>query len=115
MSTTTTSTTTPPTGPAADTTRRVETAPSAVLAETPTVARLIGFGGLFLLVLGAVAVITNEYLGPRWIGKGGGYLFAMCGLALMLYHAIRDGEQEVRRMYGMLAAAWLLLAIATII
>jgi ABC-type transport system involved in multi-copper enzyme maturation permease subunit len=115
MSTTTTSSTPPTDTTPGGTALRVETAPSVVLTETPTFTRIIGFIGLFLLVLGAVAVITNEYLGPRWIGKGGGYLFSMCGLALMLYHAIRDGEQEVRRMYGMLAALWLVLAVASII
>lgn len=113
----TTSTTTPPTEPTPPspavgaTVSPVETAPSAVLTEIPTFARFIGFGGLFLLVLGAVAVITNMYVGPRWIGPGWGYMFALSGLALMLYHAVRDGEQEVRRMYGMLAVVWLVLAI----
>lgn len=89
-----------------------ETAPSRVVAETPAFARFVGFAGLFLLVLGLVAVVTNEAVGPRWIGKGTGYLFATFGLALMLYHAVRDGEQEVRRLYGMLGGAFLIAALA---
>lgn len=92
--------------------RSIETAPSQMITELPATARVIGFGGLFLFVLGVVAVVTNMALGPRWIGVGGGYMFASVGLALMLYHALRDGEQDVRRLYGTLAAAWLLLALA---
>ncbi|HEX4611706.1 MAG TPA: ABC transporter permease, partial [Urbifossiella sp.] len=73
--------------------------------------RLVGFAGLFGLVLGVVVVVTNEALTPRWIGKGGGYLFAALGVVLMLYHAAKDSEQEVRRLYGMLAALFLLLGV----
>ena len=115
MSTTTTTpdTTAPvPDGTAAVLDRRtVETAPSQMIAEGPTFARLVGFMGLFALVLGLVVIITNEALSPRWISKGWGYIFTVVGLAMMLYHAIRDDEQEIRRVYGMLAAALLILAI----
>ncbi|MBX9626245.1 MAG: ABC transporter permease [Gemmataceae bacterium] len=91
--------------------RPAETAPSAVLADPLAFARLVGFVGLFGLILGLVVVIANEAVGQRWIGKGGGYLFAAVGVALMLYHAARDAEQDVRRMYGALAALWLVLAV----
>ncbi len=118
----TTTPTTGPTTPTADPTtpgvgattlsvRLAETAPSRVLAEGAGFSRLIGFMGLFALVLGLFVVITNEVLSPRMIGKGGGYLFAVFGIALLLYHAARDGEQEIRRMYGMLAVVWLILGI----
>jgi ABC-type transport system involved in multi-copper enzyme maturation permease subunit len=83
-----------------------------MLAEGPAFARMVGFAGLFGLVLGAVVVVTNMALTPRWITTGWGYLFAATGIALMLYHAVRDSEQEVRRLYGMLAAFWLILAVA---
>lgn len=103
----------PPTGtePSPLSVRPIETAPSQVLAEGPAFARMIGFAGLFGLVLGAFVIITNQVLGPRWVSIGGGYLFAAFGIALMLYHAVRDGEPEIRRMYGMLAALWLILGI----
>ena len=68
--------------------------------EGPAFARLVGFVGLFLLVLGAVVVIATRALGPRWVPEGGGSCSPALGLALMLYHAVTDGEQEVRRMYG---------------
>lgn len=113
MSTTTTEPTppTPSLAGGAAALRPAETAPSQMLAEGPAFARMVGFAGLFALVLGAVVVVTNMALSPRWITTGWGYLFGATGIALMLYHAVRDGEQEVRRMYGMLAAFWLLLAI----
>ena len=92
--------------------RPVETAPSAILAEGPALARAVGFIGLFLLVLGAVVVITTRAVGPRWVSEGWGFVAAGLGLALMLYHAVTDGEQEVRRMYGGLAAGFVVLALA---
>ncbi len=92
--------------------RPVETAPSAILTEGPALARAVGFIGLFLLVLGAVVVITTRAVGPRWVSEGWGFVAAGLGLALMLYHAVTDGEQEVRRMYGGLAAGFVVLALA---
>ncbi len=111
MSTTSTPTT-EPNPPIGSAPLQVETAPSQMMADIPTFTRIIGFAGLFFLVLGAVAVITNMYVGPRIVGPGMGYLLAFVGVGLMLFHAIRDGEQEVRRMYAMLAVAWLVLAVA---
>jgi hypothetical protein len=92
--------------------RPAETAPSQTLADTPTAARLVGFVGLFFLVLGLVTIISTKALGPRWLSEGWGYIFAASGLGLMLYHAVRDGEQEVRRMYGAGGALLLVLALA---
>src|SRR5205814_9483351 len=46
--------------------RPVETAPSATIAELPTVARMAGMVGLFALVLGAAVVISTKAVGPRW-------------------------------------------------
>lgn len=117
MSTTTTTDPNTPTPPVPDggaavlPARPIETAPSQLVVEGPALARLIGFIGLFCLILGLVVIITNEMLSPRWIGKGGGYFFGALGIALLLYHAVRDGEQEVRRMYGMLAVLWLVIGV----
>jgi ABC-2 type transport system permease protein len=105
--------TTDPNSPQPAAPRPVETAPSAIMVEGPTLARAVGFIGLFLLVLGAVVIITTRAVGPRWVSEGYGFVFAGIGLALMLYHAVTDGEQEVRRMYGGLAAGLLILALAT--
>ncbi|HEY2909550.1 MAG TPA: ABC transporter permease [Gemmataceae bacterium] len=112
MSTTTEpSPTAAPSGDAAFPMRPAETAPSQTLVQGPALARMVGFIGLFALVLGSVVVVTNMVLPPRWITTGWGYLFAALGVALLMYHAVSDTEQEVRRMYGMLSAMWLVLAL----
>src|SRR5688572_21048929 len=84
--------------------RAAEFAPSDVTADEPTLARLLGGLGLAAAVLGAVAVVANQF-GPRWIGTGAGYFIAAVGLAAMLYHAARDTDLEFRRAYGFFAAA----------
>jgi len=100
------STTTDPTSPPP-----VETAPSQTLAQGPGFARMVGFAGLFALVLGVVVIVTNMALSPRWISTTGGYLFSAIGIVLLMYHAVSDGEPEVRRMYGLFSALWLVLAV----
>jgi ABC-type transport system involved in multi-copper enzyme maturation permease subunit len=111
MSTTTTPDPIAPPPPAPETARPVETAPSQTYDEGQAFGRLVGFVGLFGLVLGAVVIVTNQAFTPRWITSGWGYLFAAVGVMLMLFHAARDGEQEVRRLYGLLAAAFLVLGV----
>jgi ABC-type transport system involved in multi-copper enzyme maturation permease subunit len=88
------------------------TAPSALVASGATLARAVGFFGLFLAVLGVVVIVTTRAVGPRWVPESWGFLFGGVGLALMLYHAAVDGEQEVRRMYGGLALFLLVIATA---
>lgn len=90
----------------------VETAPSAVVAQAPTFTRMVGLAGVGMFVLGAAVVIATKAVGPRWFPEGWGYLFAAFGTALMLYHAVRDDEPEVRRLYGMFGGLWLLFALA---
>jgi len=91
--------------------RPVETAPSQTLAQGPAFSRMVGFAGLFALVLGTVVIVTNMALSPRWITTGWGYLFAAVGIVLLMYHAVSDTEPEVRRMYGLFSALWLVLAV----
>ncbi len=91
----------------------IETAPSTVVNEGPTFARLIGFIGLFLLILGVVVVAATRAVGPRWVPEGWGFMAGALGLALMLYHAATDGEQEIRRIYG--GGALFLLLVAVVV
>lgn len=91
--------------------RNAETAPSQTMVEGPGFARIVGFVGLFALVLGAVVIITNMALTPRWITTGWGYLFAAFGIVLLMYHAVSDTEPEVRRMYGLFSAILLVLGL----
>jgi len=88
-----------------------EQAPSETRTETPTVTRyLIGFGGLFLVTLGVASVIAAGYnrglLSVEW-----GYLSAALGTAMLLFHAMRDGDLEIRRAYGVGGGLLLLLAV----
>lgn len=93
--------------------RSVETAPSATMAEGPAFAQAVGFVGLFALVLGAFVVIATRATGnARIVPEGWGFIFLGVGIALMLYHAVTDGREEVRRTYGMVAVAFLVLAAA---
>ncbi len=85
--------------------------PSETLTEQPTMIRILcGFGGLFLLTLG----LATAYFAPMGRGlfsEGWGYLFTAVGCALLVFHAIRDSDTEVRRVYGGLGALMLVLAI----
>jgi hypothetical protein len=85
--------------------------PSETLTEQPTMIRILcGFGGLFLLTLG----LATAYFAPMGRGlfsEGWGYLFTAVGCALLVFHAIRDADTEVRRVYGGLGALMLVLAV----
>ena len=63
----------------------VETAPSAIVTEGPALARAVGFAGLFLLVLGAVVIVTTRAVGPRWVSEGWGFVFAGFGAGFLVY------------------------------
>lgn len=89
---------------------RTELAPSETRTEEPVLARAVGLLGLGVTVLGTAAVIANQF-SERWIGIGPGYLLAAFGLAGLLFHAARDKDVEVRRVYGLLAAALLIGAV----
>jgi ABC-2 type transport system permease protein len=88
-----------------------EFSPSDVRADEPLAARVFGLAGLGATTLGVAAVIANQY-SPRWIPEGWGYLLAVLGVVLLLYHAIRDGDLEIRRIYGGLGGLLMVTAIA---
>ncbi len=84
---------TPPGGLANDQT------PSDSQDVVPHLSRLAGMVGLFLLTVGTASVIAEGYdRGP--LGAAYGYLAGTVGLALLLIHALRDSDLEIRRMYG---------------
>lgn len=90
-----------------------ELAPSAVSADEPAFARIVGMAGLFATVLGGMALIVNGLGGPwtSWIPNGAAYLSLFAGIAGLLFHAGRDSDFEVRRVYGMAACLLLLAAV----
>lgn len=84
-----------------------ETAPSVMAAEEPTVARWVGFIGLFLLLVGGASLLLVRMESKRGLGALAGGVFAILGLALLLYHAVRDGDVQIRRSYGFFGYLWL--------
>ncbi len=86
-----------------------ERAPSSVRDDKPVAARFLALVGLFLLAVGAIAVVVPQFnwryiIGPTW-----GLVFATTGLALILFHAFADGEVQFRRIYA-LVSVFLVLA-----
>ena len=76
-----------------------DTTPSDSRDVVPHLSRLAGMLGLFLLTVGTASVVAEGY-GRGPLGAAYGYLAGTVGLALMLVHALRDPDLEIRRMYG---------------
>src|SRR4051812_18633161 len=77
-----------------------EWAPSALTAEEPTPARALGMTGWAITLVGALALVLNLYTDtPRLIGPGLGAALVVIGLGATLYHASRDADPMVRRLY----------------
>lgn len=91
-----------------------EFAPSNVQADQPLLPRMIGLAGLGFTTLGIAAIIANQY-SPRIVGLSGGYLFAIFGIFALLYHALRDGDPEIRRVYGIASAVLVLAGLITLV
>ncbi len=85
-------------------------APSTLTADEPSFARILSILGLFAAVLGIAAVVANQY-GPRMITTGMGVILAAFGFGFLLFHAFRDTDVDIRRMYGMAGGALVLVAI----
>ena len=79
---------------------RYDTTPSDSQETVPTLSRIAGMVGLFLLTVGAASVIAAENYDRGPLGAAYGYLAGTVGLALLLIHALRDPDVEIRRMYG---------------
>jgi ABC-2 type transport system permease protein len=77
-----------------------EFAPSHSQDVVPHLSRTAGMVGLFLLTIGTASVVAAERFERGPLGSGYGYLAGAVGLALLLIHALRDSDLEIRRMYG---------------
>ncbi len=86
-----------------------ESAPSVVRQSEPTLARMAGMVGLFLLAFGLFLAVRDLRSPGSWFfGLWWGILFATTGVGGMLYHAASDSELQIRRSYGLLAGLLLL-------
>jgi ABC-type transport system involved in multi-copper enzyme maturation permease subunit len=101
-----------------------ETAPSVMTADVPTVARGIGFVGLLLLV-GGIALVRSGLPGGntsdtivRNLGIPGALLvvfltggpLAFLGFCGLVYHAARETDAQIRRVYLVLGGVVPLIA-----
>lgn len=85
-----------------------ERAPSVEVEERPLVARVVAMIGLFLLVLGALAIGAPFWRGPAVISPDWGYRIGSLGMILLLYHAFVERDYQFRRLYGVLALGLML-------
>src|SRR5262245_44306805 len=80
-----------------------ETAPSLVRPDEPKLARLVALVSVSALVLAGFILLIHwqgrtTLFGPTW-GPILAWLFMVSGVGGLLFHAARDGEQQVRRIY----------------
>jgi ABC-type transport system involved in multi-copper enzyme maturation permease subunit len=79
-----------------------ETAPSALSEDQVSFARTVGMTGLMAVCLGILVLILNAAkanLGVE-IANNVGFAGIVVGMAMMFFHASRDTDQLVRRLYG---------------
>ena len=82
-----------------------ERAPSVERADQPTIARIIAMVGLFLLVLGALALTAPLYRASAAISPDWGFFFASIGICLIFYHTFIERDQQFRRLYSFVGLA----------
>lgn len=87
-----------------------ENLPSDIRADVPTFARACGMTGLGLTVLGAAVLGFNEYVGPRYLSPAMGLAILVVGIGLLLFHAARDADIQVRRTYAVVGLILILFA-----
>lgn len=78
-----------------------ESVPSTMETPEPTTPRFFGSLGLGAVGVGTLALVLNNY-GPRLVGPNLAIWLIILGSLCMLYHAARDPDQMVRRLYLML-------------
>ena len=89
-----------------------ETAPSAITEDQVSLARTVGMTGLMAVCLGILILILNAAkanLGFE-IGNNVGFAGLVVGMAMMFFHATRDTDQLIRRLYGFVGGLGLLLS-----
>ncbi|HVK13805.1 MAG TPA: ABC transporter permease [Gemmataceae bacterium] len=79
-----------------------ELAPSNLTDDQGSFARTIGMTGLFAVLLGVLILILNAANAklPVELGNNIGFAGIVVGLAMMFFHAARDSDELVRRLYG---------------
>jgi ABC-2 type transport system permease protein len=90
-----------------------EKAPSAMRAQSTTIARMLGLCGLALATLGGVAWIAMSLGNASRIGPFWSTFCLIVGFAFLLIHAAVDVDVQIRRTYGVFG--YVLIAAAIVV
>lgn len=83
--------------------------PSEMMADEPTMARIVGSLGAALTIFGGLALALNLSGKVASVGMGWATFAMAIGFAGLLFHAAFDGELQFRRSYMMFGYSLLLL------
>jgi ABC-type transport system involved in multi-copper enzyme maturation permease subunit len=89
----------------------METAPSAVRQDEPTVWRWFGFIGWCAVLVGTIIALVNIYKGDRLATEWMGWLLVALGLVGAIAHAAVESDQLLRRVLGGVGALGLLVGV----
>lgn len=88
-----------------------ELPPSSMREDEPRLARAAGLVGFFLVLVGLVALLLHlsgsQKVLTSLIPSGWDVLLVLVGLGGLLFHAARDRDLQVRRMYVAFGYLWL--------
>lgn len=90
-----------------------ERAPSVEVAEAPLFARVVAMIGLFLFVLGALAMLAPSIWPTRTaaISPAWGFFFASLGAVGLMFHAFAERDFQFRRIYAFVGIALILAGV----
>src|SRR5437763_604099 len=89
-----------------------EKAPSIEREEGPTIARVLAMVGLFLTVLGTLAMFAHVWRRAAAISPDWGLRFATVGICLLIYHAFVERDLQFRRLYGYVGLELVIIGVA---
>lgn len=85
--------------------------PSEVRADEPGLPRALGTVGAALVIFGGMALAFHVTGKAVRVGQGVSLIILVLGLAGLLFHAAFDRDVQLRRMYGLFAAAALVVGV----
>jgi ABC-2 type transport system permease protein len=88
----------------------LNSAPSEIRQEEPTLLRIFAILGLGLASLGLIAYIANQF-SPRFVGPTAAIISMFIGVSILLLHAFRDSDFEFRRIYLVLGVITLIASL----